>query len=146
MFYPTDQLRDEEIFLRLDRLCEADPVRQFVPAYKFSICLRDGTAIGECDLRIGHNERLYIGGNVGYAVDPPYRGHHYAARAVELLKLLARRHDMGYLIITCQPDNPASAKTILRAGGRFIELADVPAWHDMYQQGKKQTCVYRIEL
>ena len=53
---------------------------------------------------------------------------------------------MDYLLITCQPDNPASQKTILRAGGEFIETAPVPAWHDMYERGLKVTCVYRIDL
>ena len=146
MFFPTDDLRDEEIFLRLDKTCPADPVKQYVPAYKFTICLHDGTEIGLCDLRIGHNERLYVGGNIGYKVFPAYRGHHYAARAVELMKILARRHGMEYLLITCQPDNPASQKTILRAGGAFIETLPVPPWHDMYERGLTVTCVYRIDL
>ena len=146
MFFPTDDLRDEEIYLRLDKTCPADPVKQYVPAYKFTICLHDGTEIGLCDLRIGHNERLYVGGNIGYEVYPPHRGHHYATRAVELMKNLARRHGMEYLLITCQPDNPASAKTILRAGGAFIETAPVPQWHDMYERGLTVTCVYRIDL
>ncbi|MBR4080192.1 MAG: GNAT family N-acetyltransferase [Clostridia bacterium] len=145
-FFPTDDLRDEAIFLQLDRHLAADPARQYVPAYRFSICLHDGTEAGVCDLRIGHNERLYIGGNIGYEVFPAHRGHHYAARAVELLKTLARKHGMEYLIITCQPDNPASARTILRAGGEFVETAPVPPWHDMYQRGLTETCVYRIEL
>lgn len=146
MFFPTDDLRDEEIFLRLDKTCPADPVKQYVPAYKFTICLHDGTEIGLCDLRIGHNERLNVGGNIGYKVFPAYRGHHYAARAVELMKILARRHGMEYLLITCQPDNPASQKTILRAGGAFIETVPVPPWHDMYERGLTVTCVYRIDL
>ena len=145
-FHPTDDLRDEAIFLRLDRTCEADPARQFVPAYKFVICLHDGTEAGVCDLRLGHNERLYVGGNIGYEVYEPYRGHHYAARAVALLKILARRHGMDYLLITCQSDNPASARTILRAGGEYIETAPIPPWHDMYQRGLREACVYKVLL
>ena len=62
-FFPADDLRSDEIFLRLDRTCEAQPEKKWVPAYYFSVCLPDGTEIGHCDLRIGHNERLYIGGN-----------------------------------------------------------------------------------
>ena len=145
-FYPTDDLRDEAICLRIDRQLEGDPTRQYVPAYKFSICLLDGTPVGVCDLRIGHNERLYVGGNIGYEIDPAHRGHHYAARAVVLLKALARKHGMDHLIITCQSDNPASARTILRAGGEYIETAPIPPWHDMYQRGLRETCVYRVDL
>lgn len=145
-FYPTDDLRDEVICLRVDRQLEGDPARQYVPAYKFTICLHDGTEVGVCDLRIGHNERLYIGGNIGYEVFPAHRGHRYAARAVVLLKTLARKHGMDHLIITCQRDNPASARTILRAGGEYIETAPIPPWHDMYDRGLRETCVYRVAL
>ena len=51
-FYPVDDLRSESIFLRLDRTCEAQPEKDWVPAYYFSICLSDGTKIGTCDLSI----------------------------------------------------------------------------------------------
>ena len=81
-FLQTDDLRNSEIFLRLDRTCDAQPEKDWVPAYYFSICLPNGTKIGQCDLRIGHNERLYIGGNIGYGIDKSYRGHHYAAKPV----------------------------------------------------------------
>lgn len=85
MFYPTDDLRTEEILLRLDHTCEAHPEKNWLPAYYFDICLTDGTAIGHCDLRIGHNHKTYIGGNIGYGIDEPYRGHRYAAKACALL-------------------------------------------------------------
>lgn len=84
-FYDVSDLRSDEIFLRLVRTCEAQPEKQWVPAYYFDICLLDGTAIGYCDLRIGHNEKLYVGGNIGCGIDEAYRGHHYAAKACELL-------------------------------------------------------------
>ena len=84
-FFPADDLKTDEIILRLDRTCEAQPEKNWVPAYYFSICLPDGTKIGQCDLRIGHNDRLYIGGNIGYGIDEAYRGHHYAAKACKLL-------------------------------------------------------------
>ena len=65
-FLNTDNLKTDEIVLKLDHTCEANPEKQWVPAYYFNICLPDGTAIGYCDLRIGHNAKLYVGGNIGY--------------------------------------------------------------------------------
>ena len=46
-FYPTDDLRGDGVFLRLDRTCEGQPEKNWVPAYYFDICLPDGTRIGE---------------------------------------------------------------------------------------------------
>ena len=145
-FYPTDDLRTPEIFLRLDRTCEAQPEKGWVPAYYFSVCLADGTPVGRCDLRIGHNERLYFGGNVGYAIDKAYRGHHYAAQACRLLLRQARKHGMDYLIITCDPSNTASARTCELAGGQYVETAAIPPWHNMYEEGKRETMIFRFDL
>ena len=58
MFYDTEDLRDEEILLQLERTCEAQPEKKWVPAYYFAICMQDGTKIGYCDLRIGHNDKI----------------------------------------------------------------------------------------
>ena len=145
-FLPVDDLRNSEICLRLDRTCEAQPEKAWVPAYYFSVCLPDGTAVGRCDLRIGHNERLYIGGNIGYGIDEAFRGHRYAAKACELLFHLARKHGMEYVIITCDPSNKASSRTCELAGGRYLETAPVPEWHNMYDEGKRQVMVYRFDL
>ena len=145
-FLPADDLKSGDIFLRLERTCGAAPEKQWVPAYYFSICLPDGTKIGRCDLRVGHNERLYIGGNIGYEIDEAYRGHHYAAQACALLFRQARKHHMDYVIITCDPDNPASARTCELAGGQYLETAAVPPWHNMYEEGSRFVMVYRFDL
>ena len=146
MLYDTEDLRDGEILLQLERTCEAQPEKNWVPAYYFAICLPDGTKIGYCDLRIGHNDRLYIGGNIGYGIDEDRRGHHYAAKACELLFRLARKHDLGYVIITCDPENAASARTCELAGGVYLETVKVPEDHNMYEEGHRQVKVYRFEL
>lgn len=145
-FLNTDNLKTDEIVLKLDHTCEANPEKQWVPAYYFNICLPDGTAIGYCDLRIGHNQKLYVGGNIGYGIDEPYRGHRYAAKACKLLFGLAKRHGLDYVIITCQPDNIASARTCEIAGGRFLEIVDIPEDNEMYAEGKRKVRVYRFEI
>ena len=146
MFLNTDFLKNDEIRLRLDRTAEADPVRKLVPAYHFSICLPDGTPVGKCDLRIGHNQKLYIGGNIGYTVFPPYRGHHYAAKACLLLFELAKRHELGYVYITCNVTNEASARTCEYAGGTLVATEPVPEDSDMYRNGYRKVFVYRFDL
>lgn len=145
-FLDVHELESDEIRLRLSQTAEARPETGFVPAYKFDICLPDSTPIGNCDLRIGHNARTYVGGNIGYGVDEPYRGHRYALKACRLLFELARRHGMDHLFITCVPDNAASARTCELAGGRLVEVAPVPVDDDMYAQGKRFVNVYRFDL
>ena len=145
-FKPVEDLRSDEIFLRLNRTCDAQPDKNRVPAYYFDICLKDGTAVGQCDLRIGHNERLYYGGNIGYGIDEAYRGRHYAAKACELLFRLARKHGLDYVIITCDPSKKASAGTCELAGGKYLETAEIPEWHNMYEEGLRRVRVYRFDL
>ena len=146
MFYPVDDLRDKEIFLRLNHTRGAQPEKCWLPAYGFEICLQDGTKIGKCSLRIGHNEKSYIGGNIGYGIDEAYRGHHYAAKACVLLFRQAAKHGMDHVIITCDPANTASSRTCELAGGELLETACIPAWHDMAVEGKREVMVYRFDL
>ena len=146
MFFDTSNLRSEEIFLRLNKKAEADPEKGWSPYYDFAICLPDGTEAGYINLRLGYNERLYFGGHIGYAVNEPHRGHHYAGKACLLLFDLARTHGMEYLYITCNPENIASRKTCESVGGVLEAVVDLPPDNDMYLAGERQKCVYRVEM
>lgn len=145
MFYSTEELKDEEILLKLSRTAEAQPEKRWLPAYYFDICLLNGEKIGYCDLRIGHNEKTYIGGNIGYGIDEAHRGHHYAAKACKRLFRQARKHDLDHLFITCGTENAASARTCELAGGQFLEIADVPEDNELYEDLQKVR-VYRFEI
>lgn len=146
-FLDTSFLENDEIKLVLHRTAEADPVRNWVPAYHFHICDRLGNVMGSCDLRIGYSEGLYYGGHIGYAVKEEYRGRHYAAKACELLFLLAKKHGMDHLFITCDPDNMPSRKTCERLNGRLLEIAQLPEDNDMrVMDGDTEKCVYRFDI
>ncbi len=146
MFLDTDFLKSDEIILRLEKTVEGDPGRNWLPAYHFAICNLAGDKMGVCDLRIGHNEGVYYGGNIGYCIEERYRGHHYAGKACQLLFELARRHGMEYLIITCNPDNYASKKTCEYAGGKLLEIVDLPEDNDMRLDGETRKCIYHFGL
>lgn len=145
-FLDTSDLRDEKIVLYKVRTANENKERGWVPAYYFDIYLTDGTKIGYCDLRVGHNEETHIGGNIGYGIEKDYRGNGYAARAVELLKVLAKKHNMEYLIIACKPDNIASYKTIEKSGGKFLELKEIPEGHELRTITGEYEKIYRIDL
>lgn len=145
-FFDTADLQTEELTLLLDHTAPGDPAKQWVPAYCFYICDPQGTKMGVCDLRVGHNENTYYGGNIGYTVWPEYRGHHYAGKACKLLFRLARRHGMERLIITCDPENAASRRTCLYAGGLLKEIAELPPHNEMYRQGDRRKCIFEFAL
>ena len=146
MFYDVDDLRSDEIVLKLTKTCEAQPEKRWLPAYYFDICLLNGTPIGKCDLRIGHNEKTYIGGNIGYGIDEQYRGHHFAAKACRLLFHQAKKHGLDYLIITCDPKNTASSRTCEIAGGKFIKIEAIPQDNELYAEGKREVKIFRFEI
>ena len=147
MFFDTEFLKNEEIQLILEKTVETDPVKNWLPAYHFFICDKIGVKMGVCDLRVGYNERVYYGGNIGYRVERPYRGHHYAGKACRLLFQLAKRHGMGDVIITCNPDNWASRRTCEYAGGKLMEIVELPEDNDMrLEDGETAKCIYRVEL
>lgn len=146
MFYDTQDLKDNDIYLRLNKTCEEQPEKKWLPAYYFDICLLDGEKVGHCDLRIGHNQKTYIGGNIGYGIDEAFRGNHYAAKACKLLFRQAKKHGMDYLIITCDPTNIPSARTCELAGGTFLEVADIPEDNEMYSEGKRKVNIYKFDI
>jgi tagatose 1,6-diphosphate aldolase len=142
------ELVDGDLTLVLAEKIPADPAKRYVPAYDFEM-RRTGRPekIGNVGLRVGDTYRLRMyGGDIGYGVNPEFRGHHYAARACRLLFPLARLHGMKELWITCNPDNVASRRTCELIGAVFVEIVDLPEDIDMYQRGERQKCRYRIDL
>lgn len=140
-------LKGDGLSLSLVRETAADPARSWVRALHFAILDGNGTVVGACDLRLGHNRNTYFGGNIGYRVEEPYRGHHYACRACRLLFDLARQEGMAHLVITCRPDNLPSRRTCERLGGELLEIAELPEDNDMrINEGMERVCVFRYDL
>jgi predicted acetyltransferase len=88
-----------------------------------------------------------IHGHIGYTIDEGYRGHGYSYYALELVLDLARKHGYRALIVTCDPLNLSSIKSVLKAGGRLIEeRKSVPNNHIYYVLGIKELNCYEILL
>jgi predicted acetyltransferase len=147
-FYDPGILVDEELELILTEKYPGNPAIEFSPAYKFVMTLK-GTRkeIGQIVLRVENTHRIvmYVG-HIGYRVYPKYRGNHYAARSTQLLLPLARQHDINPLWITTNPDNWASRRTCEIIAAEMVEIVDVPEHMDMYRQGDRQKCRYRLDL
>jgi predicted acetyltransferase len=139
------QLANQEISLHLVRDMPADPSRQWLRALRYQIRAgQKAVAVGQIELRLGYSTNVVLyGGHIGYAVDPPFRGNHYAAEACLLLKQVAIAHHMDVLWITCNPDNWPSRKTCEYIGAMLVEIIDLPPENDMYREGERQKCRYR---
>lgn len=141
-------LIDRDLRLLLRQAVPPESSMGLVPAYRFDMTRTDdGTTMGSIDLRLGDSDFLILyAGQIGYGVDPEYRGQRYAARSVRLLLPLARVHGISPVWITCNPDNWASRRSCELAGGAFVEVVDLPRDTEMYRRGERQKCRYRFEI
>ena len=148
IFLDPGKLIDDDLELVLVERKPGDPEKEFVPGYKFEMRLKGkNTKVGQIDLRIGNIDKIVkYGGHIGYGVDEMYRGHRYATRSLRLLFPLAVKHGLDPLWVTCNPENMASRRTCEIAGGRLVEIIDLPPDNDMYKEGEQRKCRYRFDL
>ena len=102
----------------------------------------DRHEIGQISYRSGESRCVYYYGHIGYHIDPPYRGQHYAWKACMLIKQEIRLSGKTSVVITCDPDNEASRKTCEKLGCLFERVAAVP--EDIYKKFdiSKSKCRY----
>ena len=77
--------------------------------------------VGSISLRhhIDHPLLASVGGHVGYGVRPTARRRGFASDALRQVIPLAAARGIDRLLVTCDLDNVASARTIEANGGRF---------------------------
>ena len=118
-----DRLRDPHVFaVWVDWLGEQArddlplPEGRVPSSYRW--ILDADRVVGTLALRHGLNPALLIvGGHIGYAVEPGSRRRGVATAAVRLALSMAAARGIDPLLITCDPDNMASARTIEKVGG-----------------------------
>ena len=147
-FNDYQPLTDGEIEVVVREKRPAYPAKGYVPVYEFDIRLSGRlNPIGRVSLRVGNTRDLVMyAGHIGYGINEEYRGHHYAAKACNLIKYVAIDHGLKTLWITCNPDNYPSRRTCEILGCELVEIVDLPEDTDMYQEGDRQKCRYRWDF
>lgn len=83
---------------------------------------------GEIALRLGDSPGMFYLGHIGYHVDPPYQGRHYALQACQLCLPVFSDAGMRSFVITTDEDNLPSISTCIRLGCVHESTVDVPDW------------------
>ncbi len=117
-----------EWLLLLDKKnCESTVPQGLVPSSTFfALRKKDGIILGVIDIRHRLNDYLFErGGHIGYSIRPIERNKGYGKAMLKLALQKCRELEMKRVLITCDDDNIASAKTAMACGGieEFTELA-----------------------
>jgi len=113
------------------------------PFYHFLIVVAGSGEVGHINFRVGSSEHVQLcAGHIGYAVAERFRGHHYALEACRALAPFVRSTYRD-VILTCDPDNYASIKTIERLGATFIDEVAIPKHDPGYARGARRKRRYR---
>ncbi|HWA60966.1 MAG TPA: GNAT family N-acetyltransferase [Caulobacteraceae bacterium] len=83
----------------------------------------------------------HVLGHIGYAVPPWRRGRGYAAQGLRAILPEAKALRLPWVDLTTDPDNIASQKVVIAAGGRLVERFRKP---DVYGGG--ESLRWRIDL
>lgn len=117
--------------------------RDLAPYHHFRI-LAGSTDLGHINLRIGESQHLQrVVGHIGFGIRRRFRGSGYALSACRALGPFARvlRHET---ILTCDPDNHASRRTLERlVGGLSGEEVLVPIGDAHYGRGARTKLRFR---
>ncbi|QUR94278.1 GNAT family N-acetyltransferase [Macrococcoides canis] len=79
---------------------------------------KDGVIIGAANIRhMLTKDLLNTGGHIGYGVAQSYRGQGYATKILQESLAFARSIGIEKALITCDEDNIASSRVIIKNGG-----------------------------
>ena len=147
IFLDTGHLIDSNLELVLIEKRPAKPEKGYFPCYVFKMRdISSGKKMGTINLRVGNNDNTKYGGHIGYGVIEKYRGNRYAARSCRLLFPLVKKHRINPVWITCNPDNIASQRTCELAGGKLVEIINLPKNTEQYKLGNRRKCRYRFDI
>ncbi|MCC7375889.1 MAG: GNAT family N-acetyltransferase [Verrucomicrobiales bacterium] len=140
---PPEELIGLGMRLRYIETLPGDVRLGFVPSLRFHIYTSAGEHAGRIHLRVGDTPHVrWYAGHVGYEVYEEYRGENLALRACLALAPFARDVAASH-VITCDPDNTPSMRTIERLAVLFLGEVEVPPEDPQYASGSRHKRRYR---
>jgi tagatose 1,6-diphosphate aldolase len=98
---------------------------------------------GHINFRVGHTEHVRVSaGHIGFEITEPFRGRGYARQACQAIAPFVRSI-YEWVTITCDPENPASRRTIEKLGAQFVDEVVVPVEDPHYQRGSRMKRRYQ---
>lgn len=142
---PPSDLRAGPVKLFFDKRVEIEPGGELVPFYHFKIIGELGKIVGHINFKTGDTEHIIqYAGHIGFQIIKEYRGHSYAYWACMALAPFVQSV-YGKVILTCDPENIASRKTIEKLPATFINEVAVPLHEPSYQSGSRLKRRYQWE-
>ena len=140
---PPDALSYGKVKLRFVEIVPGEPARDLVPYYHFRILDAAGADAGHINFRVGDTSHVRIcAGHIGFVIHGPFRGHGYALEACRAIAPFVRSISES-VIITCDPENLPSRRTIEKLGATFVDEVPVPPHDPHYQSGSRIKRRYR---
>ena len=141
-----ERLAYGEVTLRFVSFVPAAPSEGLVEYYHFRILDADGSDVGHINFRPRDTKHVqFVAGHIGFEVVERFRGHRYALQACYAIAPFVRSVAAA-VIITCDPDNIPSQRTIERLGATFIDEVAVPPDDPGFRRGARIKRRYRWTL
>lgn len=131
-------LRYDDVTLQFDRATEGDASAGLVPGYRYHILNAANEEVGHINFRVGDSDHVrFAAGHIGFEIKEPHRGHGYARKACLAIEPWIAEINPKVLI-TADPDNLPSLRTIERIGAVFLDEIDVPEGDPHYVRGSRR--------
>ena len=132
-----------DVSLGFVQIVAVEAGRGLAPFYHFRIFAAGVGDVGHINFRVADSEHVRLcAGHIGYAIEERFRGHHYALQACCALAPFVRSI-YKEVILTCDPDNLPSIRTIERLGAVFIEETAIPKHDPGYERGARRKRRYK---
>lgn len=119
-------------YLQAQRAFETDEgcPERFVPGTTWFYVDDAGRILGAVNLRHRLNDFLLrTGGHIGYGIRPSERRKGHAARMLALTLERAKEMGIPRVLVTCDKENPGSARTIRKNGGVLENEVPEEGWN-----------------